>query len=149
MDDCPNQFSSLTRELVIENSQSADYHYNVKISGAEESIITGYSGKRNFITWHAVVLTTENFEEAMKKFSPRYNQLKNLSIRSIHLNGIYEQLVQEKKLAGVILPFDPAGESVKRLKAEVVMKAGRMGWKANMLVYDQDREDDERGEIRE
>jgi hypothetical protein len=149
IDDYPNQFSNLMGDLVIENPQSADYQCNVKISGAEESIITRYSGKRNFISWHAVMLTTESFNEAKKKFSSLYNQLNNLSIRSMHLKGIYESPVEEKKFASVILSFDPADESVKRLKIEVVMEAEQMEWKVKVLVYDRDREDDERGEIKE
>ena len=62
-------------ELIIQNPQSADYQCNFKLSGAEESIITRYSGKKNSVSWHALMLTTESFAEAKKKFSSLYNQL--------------------------------------------------------------------------
>ena len=64
IDDYPNHFENLTGEVVIQNPQSTDYPCNFKISGAEEAIITRYGGKRNCISWHAVMLTTESFNEA-------------------------------------------------------------------------------------
>jgi hypothetical protein len=135
--------------LVIENPQSADYQCNLKISGAEESIITRYSGERNCISWHAVMLTTESFSEAKKKFTSIFNQLNNLSVRSMHLKGIYESPVEEKKFASVLFSFDNADESLKKLRVEVMLEADQMEWKVKVLVYDRDREDDERGEIQE
>src|SRR6185503_4637348 len=137
----------LIGELVIENPQSADYQCNVTIGGAEESIITRYSGKRNSISWHALMLTTESFSEAKKKFISIYNQLNNLSLRSMHLKGFYESPVEEKRFTSVIFSFDPADESLKKLKCEVTLEADQMDWKVKVLVYDREREDDERGEI--
>lgn len=149
IDDYPNYFENVMGELLIQNPQSSDYQCNIQINGAEESIITKYSGKRNSISWHAVMLTTESFDEAKRKFISVYNQLNNLSMRSMHLKGVYESPVEGKKFASVILSFDPADESVKKLKVEVVLEAEQMEWKVKLLIYDRDREDDERGEIQE
>jgi hypothetical protein len=149
IDDYPNHFENLTGELIIQNPQSTDYQCNFKVSGAEESIITRYSGKRKSVSWYAVMLTTENFDEAKKRFHSLYNQLNNLSIRSMRLKGVYESPVEEKKFTGATLSFDPANESLKKLKVEVVMEAEQMEWKVKLLIYDRDREDDERGEIEE
>ena len=135
IDDYPNHFDNLIGELIIENPQSADYQCNVKITGAEESIITKYSGKKNAISWHAALLTTERFSEAKKKFSSIYNQLNNLSVKTTHLKGVYESPVEEKKFTSIILSFDSADESLRKLKVEVVLEAEQMEWKVNLLIY--------------
>src|SRR5258706_5301043 len=121
IDDYPNHFENVRGEMIIQNPQSTEYQCSVKLNGAEESVITRYSGKRNFISWHAVMLTTENFDEAKKKFNSLYNQLNNLCIKSIRLKGAYESPVEDKKFTSAILSFDPADESLKKLKVEVVM----------------------------
>lgn len=67
----------------------------------------------------------------------------------MHLKGIYESPVEEKKFASVLFSFDNADESLKKLRVEVMLEADQMEWKVKVLVYDRDREDDERGEIQE
>lgn len=93
------------------------------------------------------MLTTENFDEAKKKFRLLYNKLNNLSIKSRQLQGIYESPVKEKKFAGVLFSLSPADESIKKLKVELTIEAEGMDWKVKVLVYDRDREDDESGNI--
>ena len=147
IDDYPNHFENVMGELIIQNPQSTDYQCNVKLSGVEESVITKYSGKNNSVSWHAVMLSTESFAEAKKKFNSLYNQLIRLAVRSMRLKGVYESPVEEKKFASTVLIFDPADEALKNLKVEVVMEAEQMEWKVKLLIYDRDRDDDERGEI--
>ncbi len=92
------------------------------------------------------MLTTENFEDAKKKFKTLYTQLNNLSVKTMHLSGVYESPVEEKKFSSVLFSFDPADESLKKLKVELVIEAEGMDWKVKVLVYDRDRNDDERGD---
>lgn len=146
IDDYPNHFENVMGELVIQNPQSSDYRCNINLNGAEESVITRYSGKRNTISWRAVLLTTESFGEAKRKYNDIYNQLNNLVLRSMRLKGRYESPAEEKKFSSVILAFDPADESISKLKVEVVLEAEQMEWKVKLLIYDRDREDEERGE---
>ena len=150
IDDYPNHFDNITGDLIIENPQSTDYQCNFKVNGAEECIITRYSGKKVPVnSWQALLLTTGNFEEAKKKFRALYGELNNLSKGSMHLKGLYESPAEEKKFTSVLFSFDPPGESIKMLKVELVIEAEGMDWKVKVLVYDRDREDDERGDIKE
>jgi hypothetical protein len=148
IDDYPNHFDNILGELIIQNPQSANYQCNFKVNGAEECIITRYSGKKNLVSsWQAVMLTTESFDAAKKKFRSLYSQLNNLSDRSMHLKGVYEPPVEEKKFSSVLFSFSPADEYIKKLKIELVIEAEGMEWKVKVLVYDRDRDDDERGDI--
>jgi hypothetical protein len=147
IEDYPNHFENLKGEIIIQNPQWTDYQCHVKPAGSEESIITRFSGKRNFVSWRSVVLTTESFTEARKKFSSLYMQLNNLPVGSMRLKGNYEAPTEEKKFNSTIFSFDTPGESFRKLKVELVMEADQMEWKVKLLIYDRDREDDERGEI--
>ncbi len=148
IDDHPYQFSHITGELILENAQSADYQCNLKISGAEESSITRYSSKAKIVSsWQAIMLTTESFDEAKKKFKALYSQMNGLSIRSSKLHGVYETPVEEKNFSSVLFSFDANDESFRKLKVELVIYSELLEWKVKLMIYDREREDDERGKV--
>ena len=152
INDYPNNFKNLIGELIIEHPQSADYACNFKIAGAEEATVTKYSAKRQDIaSWQATMITTEDFEEAKKKFHSIYNQLNNISIQAgstnDNLKGKFELPVEEKKFTSVIL--SPQKESLKKLKVEIVMLYEPMEWKVKVMVYNREREDFEKGNTTE
>ena len=149
--DYPNRFINLMGEVITENPQSTDYQCNFKVNGAEESFITRYSAKKQVCSWEALMLTTENFDKAKQKFRSLYNQLNNLAVtlngsKTAHLKGKYEAPEEEKKFTSVLFSFEPASEAMNKLKVEVVMQFhAPMEWKLKVMVYDREREDNERG----
>lgn len=151
IEDYPNRFIKLMGEVISENSLSTDYRCNFTVNGAEETFITRYSAKKNICSWEALMLTTESFEKAKQKFKTLYNQLNNISVdigaaKNYHLKGKYEVPTEEKKFASVLFSFEPTNETVKKLKIEISLQYQEpMEWKVKVLVYDKEREDDERG----
>jgi hypothetical protein len=147
LEDYPNRFINLMGEIKMENSQSTDYFCNFNVNGAEESIITRYSAKKEICSWQSLMLTTENFEKAKQKFKTLFNQLNNLSVdigsnKNVHLKGKYETPDEAMKFTSVSFSI----ESVKKLKIEISLQyEAPIEWKVKVLVYDKDREDDERG----
>jgi len=150
IEDYPNHFQNIIGELLIENPQSSDYSSLLKISGAEECTITKYSAtKKEIYSWQALMLATENFDDAKKKFRSLYSQINNLSVTGWHLNGVYESPEMEKKFTNVIFSFDPGNEALRNLKVELSIENEVMEWKIKLLVYGRERDDDERGQIKE
>ena len=152
IEDYPNRFVNLMGEIMSENTQSTDYRCNFKVNGAEETFITRYSAKKEVCSWQALMLTTDNFEKAKQKFKSLYNQLNNMSVSlgaaNFRLKGKYESQEEEKKFGSVLFSFEPASEATKKLKIEISMQFYEpMEWKVKVLVYDREREDDERGKI--
>ncbi|MEO7924330.1 MAG: hypothetical protein ABIR30_11690 [Chitinophagaceae bacterium] len=150
IEDYPNRFVNLMGEIVSENPQSTDYQCNFKVNGAEEVLITRYSAKKEVCSWRATMLTTENFEKAKQKFKSLYSQLNNLSAnaggKNFHLKGKYETPVETKKFITVIFDIEPANEAVQKLKIELSLRFSEpMEWKLEILVYDREREDNEKG----
>lgn len=148
IEDYPNHFKNIMGELIVQNPQSSDYQCNLQIKGAEECIITRYaSTEKEIYSWQALLLTTENFEEAKKKFKTLYGQLNNLRVNSEQLKGDYEAPVEEKRFTSILFSFNTEDEAAKHLKVELVMESEGMEWKVRLFVYDREREDDERGKI--
>ena len=151
IEDYPNRFINLMGEVIAENPQSTDYRCNFNVNGAEEAIITRYSAKKEVCSWQALMLTTESFDKAKQKFKTLFNQLNNLSVdiggwKNFHLKGKYETPSEEKKFASVLFLLEPGNELIKKLRVEISMEYfAPMEWKIKVLVYDKDRDDDERG----
>lgn len=155
VEDYPNRFINLMGEVKAQNAQSTDYECNFKVNGAEESFITRYSSKKEICSWEALMLTTENFEKAKQKFKSLYNQLNNLGVnpggeKNYHLKGKYEAPQESAKFTSVLFSLDPDNDYVNKIRIELVMQYhAPMEWKVRVLVYDRDREDEERGNIKE
>ncbi|OSZ81321.1 hypothetical protein CAP36_08830 [Chitinophagaceae bacterium IBVUCB2] len=154
IEDYPNRFINLMGEVQMQNTQSTDYHCNFTVNGAEEAFITRYPAKKEICSWQAVMLTTDNFDKARQKFKLLFNQLNNLSVKAgtgtFKLKADYESPEESKKFTSILFSFEPANESVKKLKVEISMQyIEPMEWKVKVLIYDRDREDDERGAIKE
>ena len=144
--DYPNQFKNITGELIMQNPQSADYRCTVKIDDAEESSITKYtSSGKEIYSWQALLLTTENFNEAKRKFRAVYAALNNHLINNSYLKGEYEAPAEEKKFTNILFSFTSGDEITRKLKLEVVMESEMMEWKVKILIYDREREDNEKG----
>jgi hypothetical protein len=151
IEDYPNRFINLMGEVITENTQSTDYQCNFKVNGAEEAIITRYSAKKEVCSWEALMLTTENFDKAKQKFKSLFSQLNNLQMnagtaKSFHLKGKYEAPEEAMKFTSVVFSFEPEREETEKLKVELSLQYhAPMEWKVKVLVYDREREDNERG----
>lgn len=155
IEDYPYQFTNLMGEVITEHLQSTDYQCNFKVNGAEESFITRYSAKKEVCSWQALMLTTESFDKAKQKFRSLYNQLNNLAAQlgqgaNTRFKGRYEAPEEEKKFTSVLFEAEPAASNTSKLKVEITMEFhAPMEWKVKVLVYDREREDEERGRTKE
>lgn len=155
IEDYPNRFIHLMGEVIMQNPQSTDYECNFKVNGAEEAFITRYSAKKEVCSFEAVMMTTEHFDKAKQKFKSLFNQLNNLSVRFadnklLQLKGKFEEPKEEMKFTSILLSPEPGHESLKKMKVEIIMQAVEpMEWKVKLLIYDREREDDERGAVKE
>jgi hypothetical protein len=152
--DYPNQFKNITGDELSRDVQTTDYQSSLTIPGAEQCTITKYSAKQKEVySWQALMLTTDNFGEARKKFKSIYSQLNNFSVhfnnQLFHFKGGYENPVEAKTFTSSIFSAYPENESVSNLKIELTMQYELLEWKIKILVYAREREDNERGPLRE
>ncbi|HEX2606241.1 MAG TPA: hypothetical protein VHK91_02635 [Flavisolibacter sp.] len=152
--DLPNQFSSLKGDIIIENPQSIEYASLIKFSGAEDNTITQYIANKPIYSWQATMITTEDYDEAVKKYKWLTGQLKGMTIRlqndyTLNLNGPMENPNEGKKFCSTNYRLIPNASNLPKLKVEVSMQFYFPEWKVNLTVYQKEREDNERGPIEE
>ena len=150
----PIHFEGIRGNIINQNPQSIEYLSELKVGDATECSIIKYSaGSKPIYSWQGVMFISEDFEAASKKYKWLFNQLKGLNIFYVKdqytLQGSFEEADESRKFTNSILePVSPP-DPLKKLKIEVAMRFEFPEWKVNLLVYEKEREDDERGETEE
>ncbi|HEV7620568.1 MAG TPA: hypothetical protein VGO09_02475 [Flavisolibacter sp.] len=151
--DFPNNFSTIKGDVLVENPQSVEYASLLDFSGAEGNSITKYNSTKSIYSWKALMLTTEDFTEATKKYKWLYNQLKVMTIQlndySFSLAGDYDEPDETKKFSACTFRLLPAATNLPKLKIEVTMEFEFPEWKTSIVVFEKEREDEDRGNIKE
>ena len=152
--DLPNHFVNILGEKINDVANGNNYHCKIVPAGAEECTITSFSSaNKPVFTWKAQMLTTEDFEEARKKYRELYSQLNNKAILFYNvthrLKATYLAPTEDKKFAATIFNLAPEGEDANRLKVEITMQYHLMEWQVAVIVYNRDRADNEQGDIYE
>ncbi len=146
--DYPHQFAAIRGEVVVKNPQTIEYASLIKPSGAQESVIIEYSTlDKPIYSWQTVLLTTEDFTEAQKKYKWLYQQLKGMNVKYVAdaytLRGQYEEPDESRKFTTSVLTVQAPPTPLQKLKVEVSMKFEFPEWKVSLLIYEKEREDDE------
>lgn len=148
----PHHFESIKGEIINQNPQTIEYASLLKLNEAQECMIVKYSsGQKPVYSWQALMFSSEDFEAASKKYKWLFNQVRGMNIYYVHdqytLKGSFEEATDSKKFTSSILEPASPPEPLERLKVEVTLLFEFPEWKVNLLVYEKEREDDERGEI--
>ena len=151
IEDYPNGYANLMGEQIRQDPQSADYHCRVAFRESESCHFTRYSGSRPVLSWEAVILTTESFTEAEKKFRQVFQQVNNQSVRladgrQLRLKGSYEKPGEAGDFHSVMLSDAEPSGPLSRLRLEIALQPLEpLSWQVKLLLYDHQRDDRERG----
>ena len=150
----PLQFRGLRGEVLAKNPQTIEYASLLKPQGVMECWVTQYSsGSKPVYTWQATMLSTEDFEEAAKKYKALFAQLKGMNVRYVAdqytLQGKIMAPVEERNFMTSVLTVAEAPDPLKKLRVEVTMQFEFPEWKVGLSVFEKEKEDDERGDTEE
>jgi hypothetical protein len=149
--DFPGNFSDLKGDTLVDNPQSIEFTSLLDFKMAMENSITLYKSVKPVYSWQALLLNTEQFDEAAQKYKWLYNQLKVMTINidgySFSLNGDYDAPDASRKFSSSVFRLTPNASNMPRLKIEASIQFEFPEWKVKLLVYEKEREDSERGEI--
>ena len=150
----PNRFLSLMGSVVATNPQTVEYTSLVAVPNAESCTITRYSSDvKPIYSWQAVMLRTEDFVEAAKKYNWLFHQLKGMNVRYVvdqyTLTGTYAPPTEEKKFSVSELTVIRPPEALQKLRIEVAMQYEFPEWKVIVQVFERERADDEQGDVSE
>jgi hypothetical protein len=154
LSDFPREMRTLKGEVLTENPQTIEFASLLQFRGAEENTITQYISPKPIYSWQAILLSTETFEEAAKKYKWLYNQLKVMTVTldggySFTLTGRWEEPSESKTFFSSPFHLTPAATNLPKLQIEVGMEYLFPEWKVKLTVYQKEREDRERGATRE
>lgn len=144
----PHQFQEIRGQVVANNPQTVEYASLVKPDGAQETMIVKYSSEvKPVYSWQSVLLTTEDYEEAAKKYKTVYHQLEGMNVKYVvdkyTLRGEYEAPDESRGFAtSVLAPAHPPA-ALKKLRVEVSMQYEFPEWKVNIMVFEKEKEDEE------
>lgn len=151
--DYPHNYESMLGKPMQENSQHTDYASTHKVEGAENITISRYSAdNKEVYSWQALMLTTEDFEEAKAKFKTLFARFNNLAVKmdygvTFYLKGTYIEPIEERGFTSSILRFELPDRITQKMILEVTMQYEFPEWKVKLLIYEREREDNEQGEV--
>jgi hypothetical protein len=143
MSDYCNQFRNLKGEALVNNPESSEFTSLVQLPGSEEcSIIQMRNTRHETAAFQALMLSSEDYEAASKKYRQLYNQLHNASIRLDNggmrytVKGEMEKPSDEKKIISTLFEITPYTNLNKNVHIELSMAYELMEWKVRIAVYD-------------
>jgi hypothetical protein len=137
----------------VDNPQTVEYASTLDFKEAQDNSITQYKSTRPICSWQATLLTTEDYETAVKKYKWLYGQLKVMTINldggySFSLSGPYDEPSESRKFSSSVLKMVPSAINMPKLKVEASLQFEFPEWKVSLLVYEKEREDKDRGDIK-
>jgi hypothetical protein len=142
------QFSSIQGDTISYTDQVAVFASTVKPDGALSCTLTKYlQSNAGDYAWQAVMLRSEDFDVAVKKYNACYQQLKNMQFRtgsqSCKMDGSYQEPNSTKNFYSTL--FHPAtdDDQIKKVRLEILLESDLTEWTVSILVYDKDHEDTE------
>jgi hypothetical protein len=148
--DYPSHFKNLAGESVVDNPQAGEYACIQSVHDAVSCKVVKYSSATwDIYSWQAVMLRTDKFEEAAKKFHLLFSSINNLSVNigndHVVIKGKYTQPTEEIKFTSALFDAGENKPEFKKLKVELLLEAEMLDWTVKVLVYEKEREDHERG----
>jgi hypothetical protein len=152
--DFPKEFASLKGEIINTNPQTVEYESLLPFKSAEQNIIIQYSGKDPVYSWQALMFAAEEFEVIEKKYKSLFGQLKGMNLKlnrdyDYSLSGEYDVPSESKKFSSSVFRLLPNATYLPKVKVELSLQYEFPEWKIYLLVYQKEREDNERGKIDE
>ena len=152
--DFPKEFASLKGEVISTNPQTVEYESLLNFKTAEKNVVIRYSGSQPIYSWQALMSATEEFETAAKKYKTLYSQLKGMTLKlnrdyDYSLSGEYDKPDENKKFSSTVFQLLPNASYLPNVKVELSLQYELLEWKIYLVVYQKEREDNERGKVKE
>jgi len=143
------KFSRIMGNVLNADPQSTDYSSKVEIPGSLGAVVTRYSSEESedIYSWKCVVLETEDFEVAAKKYKELYGLISNSIIKiqgqkPLILSGSFAAPTEEKRFNNSEFQLLPAApDTLQNLKVELALEYYVTEWKLTLLVYDRAEEE--------
>ena len=150
LSDYPNGFKNILGDEISQNPQSLEFECLLTIKDAIKCRLVKYSSNvKDIYSWEADMIKTDDFETASNKFRAFYNSLQHLSVNingtTAVFKGDYIKPSEAIKFTTIVLDAGDKTPELKRLKLALTLEADMLEWVIRIQVYEQEREDKDRG----
>ena len=150
LSDYPNGFKNILGDEISQNPQSLEFECLVTIKDAIKCRLVKYSSNvKDIYSWEAEMIKTDDFETASNKFRTLYNSLQHLSVNingtTAVFKGDYIKPSEAIKFTTIVLDAGDKTPELKKLKLALILEADMLEWEIKIQVYEQEREDKDRG----
>ena len=150
LSDYPNGFKNIIGDEILQNPQSIEFECLVTIKDAIKCRLVKYSSNvKDIYSWEADMIKTDDFEMASNKFRALYNSLQHLSVNingtTAVFKGDYIKPSEAIKFTTIVLDAGDKSPELKKLKLALILEADMLEWEIKIQVYEQEREDKDRG----
>ena len=150
LSDYPNGFKNIIGDEILQNPQSIEFECLVTIKDAIKCRLVKYSSNvKDIYSWEADMIKTDDFETASNKFRALYNSLQHLSVNingtTAVFKGDYIKPLEAIKFTTIVLDAGDKTPELKKLKLALILEADMLEWVIRIQVYEQEREDKDRG----
>ncbi len=150
LSDYPNGFKNIIGDEIMQNPQSIEFESLVAVKDAIKCrLIKHNSNVKDIYSWEADMIKTDDFEAASKKFKALYNSLQHLSVNingsTAVFKGDYIKPSEAIKFTTVVLDAGDKTPELKKLKLALVLETEMLEWVIKIQVYEQEREDKDKG----
>jgi hypothetical protein len=146
--DFPHDFSAIRGRTIDKSPQTVEYASTVVPVGTTEcSIIQYSSGGKAIYSWQSVILRTEDYAEAAKKYKWAFQQIKGMNVRYVvdqyTLDGRYDTPDESRSFAISDLTIPSPPEQLRKLRIRVQLQLEGLEWKVSLQVFEKERDDRE------
>jgi len=154
LSDYPNGFKNITGDEILQNPQSIEFECLLTIKDAIKCRLVKYSSNvKDIYSWEADMIKTDDFETASNKFRTLYNSLQHLSVNingtTAVFKGDYIKPSEAIKFTTIVLDAGDKTPELKKLRLALILEADMLEWEIRIQVYEQEREDKDRGSTKD
>jgi hypothetical protein len=143
MADYCNQFRNLKGDPIVDNPESSEFTSTVTLPGSEEcTIIQMRNTSHETRAFQALMMSTDNYDDAAKKYKQLFAQLHNASVRLDNggsryiVKGEMDKPTEDKDMFSTLFDISPSNNFSKNVHIELSMSYELMEWKVRIAVYD-------------
>ncbi|MEO8112667.1 MAG: hypothetical protein ABI594_21640 [Ginsengibacter sp.] len=140
-------FDNIKGEKISESENIIEYASKISPPGAIESTIMQIKSLQNSYSWQALMLDTEDFDQAVAAYKKIYRQLDGAKIslengESYKLTGEYDAPSESRAFASSMLELNANNKAIKSFKIEVAINYSMPEWSVKIYVYEKENDED-------
>lgn len=142
-------FENIRGEKLSETTNIVEYASTINPKGSLESTIMQIKSLENTYSWQTLMLDTESFTDASKKYKELYQQLNGARLeledgKAYKIQGMYDVPDESRAFASSLLELKGVTQNPQHFTVEVALNYAMPEWSVKLYVYEKVNDEDMR-----